>query len=297
MSSFVFGRTRTGLGGATEVANGPYSRVLTASAGANSGVDEMVTPNDWSGDGDSDTPKLAWHRRFRVVNRVAGNDEGALGGRIEILNASGCVTGSVRFENIECVPCFTPGTLIATPRGEVPVEDLVPGDRMVTRDNGLQDIRWIGRRTLDWTALVGNPHLRPILIRQGSLGHDLPEHDMMVSPNHRILVTNERTSLMFNENEVLVAAKHLIDHHDVKAVDSLGTTYLHVMCDRHEVVLANGIWTESFQPSDYTLKGVGNSQRQELFELFPGLKTSGGREDYISARRTLKREEALLLNR
>jgi hypothetical protein len=193
------------------------------------------------------------------------------------------------------VPCFTPGTLIATPRGEVPVERLVPGDAVITRDDGLQPIRWVGRIVLGWTQLAANPHLRPILLRQGSLGNGLPERDMMVSPNHRMLVDRDRTALHFNEAEVLVAAKHLVDHRQIKVVECLGTSYIHIMCDRHQVVLANGAWTESFQPSDYTLKAIGNAQRQELFELFPDLRTPRGVKAYPPARRTLSRLEALLL--
>lgn len=187
--------------------------------------------------------------------------------------------------------CFTPGVSIATPRGEITIEDLRVGDRIVTRDNGLQDIRWIGRRTLDWKTLAVNAHLKPVLIRQGCLGHGLPERDMLVSPNHRILVTNERTALQFDEDEVLVAAKHLVDHRHVKQVDSLGTTYIQLMFDRHEVILGNGAWCESFQPGDYTLKGIGNAQRLELFEIFPELRERAGR-GFPAARKALERHEA-----
>lgn len=195
----------------------------------------------------------------------------------------------------EIVPCFTPGALIATPRGEVPVESLKAGDQVITRDNGIQTIRWVGAKKLSWQDLAVNPHLKPILIRRGSLGNNLPERDMMVSPNHRMLVANDRTALYFDEHEVLVAAKHLVAGKGVHEVDSMGTTYLHFMFDRHEVVLANGAWTESFQPGDYTLKGMGNAQRNEIFELFPDLKTTEGRETYSAARRTLKKFEARLL--
>src|SRR5690606_22901210 len=126
-------------------------------------------------------------------------------------------TGHLTFSEIEAiVPCFTPGTSIATPAGERLVEDLKVGDRIITRDNGLQEIRWIGRKTLDWKVLNANPHLKPVLIRQGSLGHGLPERDLMVSPNHRVLVANDRTSLYFEEHEVLVSAKHLLNHREVK---------------------------------------------------------------------------------
>jgi len=197
----------------------------------------------------------------------------------------------------DVIPCFTPGTLIATPKGEVPVENLRAGDRVITRDNGIQEIRWTGQRALSWRDLTANPHLQPILIRQGALGNGLPERDMMVSPNHRMLVANDRTALYFDEHEVLVAAKHLAGANGVHAIESIGTSYLHFMFEHHEVVLANGAWTESFQPGDYTLKGMGNAQRTEILEIFPELKTAAGREGYTAARRTLKRHEALLLAR
>jgi Ca2+-binding RTX toxin-like protein len=208
------------------------------------------------------------------------------------------VTGTMTFKNIEnVIPCFTPGTLIATPRGEVPVEHLREGDRIITRDNGMQEIRWVGRRDLSWADLTAAPHLKPVLVRQGSLGNGLPEVDMMVSPNHRLLVANDRTALYFDEHEVLVAAKHLITSKGVVSVDAAGVSYIHFMCDRHEVVLSNGAWTESFQPGDMTLKGMGNAQRSEIFDIFPELKTPVGLDNYTAARKTLKRHEAALLVR
>ena len=208
------------------------------------------------------------------------------------------VVGTMTFKNIEnVIPCFTPGTLIATPRGEVAVENLRVGDRIITRDNGMQEIRWLGRRDLSWTDLAAARHLKPILIRQGSLGNDLPERDMLVSPNHRLLVASDRTALYFDEHEVLVAAKHLASGKGIHSVDVAGAAYIHFMCDRHEVVLSNGAWSESFQPGDMTLKGMGNAQRSEIYDLFPDLKTEVGLESYGAARRTLKRHEAMLIAR
>jgi hypothetical protein len=95
---------------------------------------------------------------------------------------------------------------------------------------------------------------------------------------------------------VLVAAKHIVSARGVRQVDVLGVTYIHFMLDQHEVVLANGAWTESFQPGDQTLKGVGNAQRGEIVELFPELGEGRGLAAYKSARKTLKRREALLLD-
>lgn len=194
------------------------------------------------------------------------------------------------------VACFTPGTLIATPKGEVAVEQLVPGDRVITRDNGIREIRWISARKIDHGILVANPHLRPILIGQGSLGNGLPERDLMVSPNHRLLVARDRAQLHFDEAEALVAAKHLVGARGIREVECGGTTYIHFMFDGHEVVLANGAWTESFQPTRRLIHGMGNAQRTELLDLFPDLRSPEGIAAFQTARPVLapRQEEVLL---
>ena len=254
------------------------------------GNNDLIDGNE--GGDDCDTLDLSGSGPLRI-----NYDSNPENGTVHFLDDAGNETGTLTFRNIEnVVPCFTPGTLVATPKGEVPVESLRAGDKIITRDNGIQEIRWTGARHLDWSVLSANPHLKPIRIRQGSLGNGLPERDMMVSPNHRMLVANDRTALYFEEHEVLVAAKHLTGAKGVQAVDSMGTTYLHFLFDRHEVVLANGAWTESFQPGDLTLKGMGNAQRNEIFELFPELREEAGLADYTSARRTLKKHEASLLD-
>jgi ABC-type branched-subunit amino acid transport system ATPase component len=67
------------------------------------------------------------------------------------------------------------------------------------------------------------------------------------------------------------------------------------MFNQHEVVLSDGAWTESFQPVDQSLRGLDNAQRNEIFELFPELRTKEGQKAYPSARRELKEREARML--
>ncbi|MFW2544497.1 Ig-like domain-containing protein [Primorskyibacter sp. 2E107] len=235
---------------------------------------------------------------WRIVDTSPDSNGNGIDGTVEFLNADGDVTGTMDFFEIEeVVPCFTPGTLIATPQGERLVEDLEPGDRVITRDNGIQAIKWVGRKDLTGFDLARKPHFKPILIQKGVLGNNLPEHDMLVSPNHRILVANDKTALYFEEREVLVAAKHLTGLDGVDEVESLGVSYIHVMFENHEVILSNGAWTESFQPGDYTLKGIGTAQLEEIFELFPELEQAEGLEAYGAARRSLKKHEAQLLTK
>ncbi len=281
--------TVTGSQGADTAAGGDDRDVfLIGSQGA--GVGDNIDGNE--GGDDFDTLDLRGSGPLSIVYDPANAENGV----VTFLDADGNPAGTLNFVNIEnVIPCFTPGTLIATPKGEVPVESLKPGDKVVTRDNGIQEIRWTGQKAMSGQDLRLNSHLQPIFVKRGSLGNGLPEQDMMVSPNHRLLVANDRTQLYFDEHEVLVAAKHLVGTAGVHAVEAIGVTYIHFMFDRHEVVLSNGAWTESFQPGDYTLKGMGNSQRNEIFDLFPELKTQEGLEDYQAARRTLKRHEARLL--
>ncbi len=217
-------------------------------------------------------------------------------GRVEFLDENGNITGRMDYSEIEqVIICFTPGTRIATQRGEVAVESLLAGDKVFTRDNGIQPVRWVGRRDLGAQDLAATPEFNPVMIRQGALGKGLPERDMLVSPNHRMLLTSDLAEIMFEEREVLVAAKHLTGLEGVDQVAATGVSYVHLMFDYHEVILADGAWTESFQPGDHSMKGIGAEQRSEILSLFPELETLAGIEDYSAARRSLKGFEARLL--
>ena len=200
------------------------------------------------------------------------------------------------FSEIETVvPCFTPGTAIATPKGEVAVETLKVGDRVLTRDNGIQTIIWTGQKRVDFQQLKLLPELRPILIKAGAIGDGQPERDMLVSPSHRMLILSELAQLYFEQSEVLVAAKHMLAMDGVEVSDQPYVTYIHFICQNHEIVLSDGAWSESFQPGDYTMKGFDEQQREEIFMIFPELQTEEGLENYRAARKTLKKHEAKIL--
>lgn len=108
------------------------------------------------------------------------------------------------------VCCFVAGTLIETDRGLVAVEDLGLGDMVVTRDNGLQPVRWIGNISLRAKTLRSKPKVVPIRIKVGALGKNIPATDLLVSPQHRILIRSQIAKAMFATTEILVAAKQLL---------------------------------------------------------------------------------------
>lgn len=184
-------------------------------------------------------------------------------------------------------PCFTPGTRIATDRGLQFVERVCRGMRVVTRDNGLVRVEWVGRRTVSYDELEIDTELRPVLIHAHALGEGRPTRDMLVSPSHRFLVGPEQAFLAIDEDEALVAARHLVDHWRIRQAEMLGVSYIHILCDQHQVILADGAWTETFHPDDQTMRGLGNSQRRELIELFPEIETIGASRRFPAARPVL----------
>ena len=183
------------------------------------------------------------------------------------------------------VTCFTRGTLIETDRGAVAIEDLAEGDLVLTRDNGLQPIRWLGQRMLGAADLAANDKLRPIRIRAGALGRGLPTSDLVVSPQHRVLVRSHIAQRMFGAPEVLVAAKQLcqIDGIDI-AHDMASVEYFHMLFDRHEVVISNGAETESLFTGPEALKSLGAAAVEEIFAIFPELRDRDHDHDPVAAR-------------
>lgn len=171
------------------------------------------------------------------------------------------------------VPCFARGVMIATPTGEVAIEDLREGDLVLTRDHGAQPIRWIGATALDADRLANNEKLRPVRIMAGALGKDQPAQDLLVSPQHRVLVRSRIATKMFGATEVLVAAKQLLQLEGINiATDLVEVEYFHMLFDQHEVVISNGAQTESLYPGPEALKAVGPAAVEEIYALFPELR-------------------------
>lgn len=171
--------------------------------------------------------------------------------------------------------CFAKGTSIETDHGPKAVEDLKLGDFIMCGDGKHRPIQWVASRHIDGTELSKHPEFRPIRIRKGSLGQNRPSKDLVVSPQHRVLVGDWQVELMFGAEDVLIPAKYLINGNaidtDFKAKD---VSYYHFMFDSHQTVFSTGTETESFHPSDMALGSIDDAARDELFDLFPELKTN-----------------------
>ena len=183
--------------------------------------------------------------------------------------------------------CFAKGTLIETTSGEKAVEALSAGDLVRTLDHGDQPIRWIGsvRR-----PALGK--LAPIKICKGALGN---RRDLMVSPQHRMLLTGWRAELFFGECEVLATAKSLINDRDIVRVEGGFVEYFHILFDTHEIIFAEGAPSESFHPGAMGAQALSQDGYDEILTLFPHLGTQGFASYGVSARISLKFKEAALL--
>jgi hypothetical protein len=193
----------------------------------------------------------------------------------------------VGFVNATSVPCFVAGTLIATPGGDRRAEDLLPGDLVMTKDEGAQPLRWIGSRQVS-----AQGDFAPIHIRAGTLGQ---HRDLLVSPLHRVLIRDNLAELLFGEAEVLVAARDLVNDHSITRRAGGMVTYVHLLFDRHQVVFSEGLETESFLPGPQTASSFEAEVVAEIFSIFPELDPETGTGYPMAARRTLKRYEAELL--
>lgn len=176
--------------------------------------------------------------------------------------SGGTATAQVRI-TITGIPCFLRGTAILTEAGPRAVQSLNPGDLILTADHGLQPLRWIGLRRLTPQDMTAAPQLAPVRIRAGALGPGLPARELKVSPQHRILLRDDET-------EVLVAAGKLLAMPGLsRAIGTRRVEYFHLLFDRHEIVFAEGMATESLLLTQRALDGWPAQAVEEIRGLFP----------------------------
>lgn len=169
-------------------------------------------------------------------------------------------------------PYLAAGTRVATDHGDVAVEDLEIGTHVRTCDNGFQPIRWIGTGHLSRDDLLARPGLAPVQIAPGAFGQSLPSRQLIISPQHSVLLKGWDLSLNFACEEALAPAGSLVGRPGIRTVmPEDGLTFYHILLDRHEIIFTEGLPTESFFIGDTIRAGMGADRLAEIMELFPQL--------------------------
>lgn len=210
------------------------------------------------------------------ARRVVYDAETRENGTIFWLDSAGQETGaSTSFTNIEKIICFGTGTRITTISGMKAVEDLVVGDLVLTFDHGFQPVRWIGSRLLSAGEIKANDLLRPMTIKAGALGFGLPERDLVLSRQHRVLLRSPIAERMFGHREILVPVKDLVGLNGVGHVArETQVEYWHIMFDDHEVILSENMPTESFFFGPQAKETLAVEAYEEILSLFPDIEVT-----------------------
>ena len=155
------------------------------------------------------------------------------------------------------IECFLTGTSILTDKGEIAVENLVIGDRVVTAEGKLEPVKWIGYQTVKPNQVKQPLRGYPILIKAGALGNNLPQRDLYVSPDHA----------MFFEGMLINAGALVNGTSIVKTEPQEAFTYYHVELENHALLLAEGASAESYLPQNEDRLAYENGSEYE--ELYP----------------------------
>ncbi|WP_321364777.1 Hint domain-containing protein [uncultured Celeribacter sp.] len=155
---------------------------------------------------------------------------------------------------------FGPGVMIETSEGPQPVEWLRPGDLLLTRDEGYKPLIWAGR-----SALTDETIQPPLRIHAGAFGKRTPERDLILAPGHHVLLRSAQVELHFFENEVLVPSGDLATEAEVDYTPPISDyAYCHLVMADHQMLLAEGVWTESLFPDEDALCALGSQARAEI---------------------------------
>ncbi len=164
--------------------------------------------------------------------------------------------------------CFTGGTGILTPTGQVRVEDLRPGDRVVTASGGLAKVVWCGARRIRPEEIAADPARWPVEIAAGALGPGCPAQRIVLSAQHRVLLQGAVAARLNDGVEGLVPAQALCGLPGIRRIlPDRPFTYHHILCDRHEVLIAEGLAAESLLPGPFAREAISPELRAELREL------------------------------
>lgn len=203
--------------------------------------------------------------------------------------------GAIDVQDVDHTPtsspvCFAGGTMILTPNGEVMVEDLQAGDLVTTLDDGPMPILWMSKTKRSWP--MDSLKSKPVKIAAGALGPNLPRIDLVVSPQHKVLLSRSG-ELSTAGPKVLAPAKGLLSLPGVRTMKGKReVVYYHILMARHSILISNGMASESFYPGPSAMQMLRPHQRNEVLALFPDLQSNPDTAYGPSARTSLTRSEA-----
>lgn len=165
--------------------------------------------------------------------------------------------------------CISSQNCILTPMGDKPIGAIKAGDIVDTAD-GPKIVRWKGSVKITSEDMRRNPKLRPVRITAGAMGVGLPMRDLVVSRQHRMLVSSKIVKRMTGENEALVSAIKLTQMPGIFVDEDIAEIeYVHLLFDAHEVIFSEGAPTESLYSGPEAMKTVSAEARDEILTLFP----------------------------
>ncbi|MEE4235428.1 MAG: Hint domain-containing protein [Anderseniella sp.] len=191
-------------------------------------------------------------------------------GSLSLMDAFG--NGAVALTNANFAPppvyvCFCTGTVILTPSGYRKIETLKAGEMVLTAQGEEKPILWIGKTDATVAEMQSSVERRPIRIPADAFSPGVPFDDLFVSAQHRIVLWHVFADLLFGQSGVMVRAKHLLGACAETVIPTSSLSFFHVLLDQHDIVLANGLEAESFQPSQSNEIGMVPEMRNTLHKL------------------------------
>ena len=175
------------------------------------------------------------------------------------------------YGQIGAAVCYAAGTKILTSTGLQPVEHLNAGALVQTKDNGYREVLWVGRRHLGSDVLCACETLRPVVVQPGVLGNSCP---VVLSQQHRVLLTRQQCGGDLPWEEAFIKAKHLAEYGNGVARIVHGRRsvwYYHLLLSEHDIIFADGLASESLFLGRMALNGIDRADRAEIDVLFPGV--------------------------
>lgn len=180
---------------------------------------------------------------------------------------------------------LSPDAMILTDQGERPARDLVAGDLVMTKDNGLQPVLWAGRSR--------DPNDGPSPVRFKARGRG--EGSMLLAPGHLALLDHASAELLFGVGEVLAHASDLLELPGVSPAPRSAPAWVHLLLPGHELIRAAGIWVESLAPDMRQMECSHPDLAEDIYDAVPRLRYAQGRAAYHVPRVVINHKELSLL--